>query len=92
MTDTTVLNLASQALVLITKLAGPVLVVSLLVGLAISLFQVVTSIQESTLTFLPKLVAIGLVLLLLGHWMLGLMVGYTENLYNSIPQILSGQG
>jgi len=92
MTDTTVLNLASQALVLITKLAGPVLVVSLLVGLVISLFQVVTSIQESTLTFLPKLVAIGLVLLLLGHWMLGLTVGYTENLYNSIPQILSGQG
>lgn len=92
MTDTTVLNLASQALVLITKLAGPVLAVSLLVGLVVSLFQVVTSIQESTLTFLPKLVAIGLVLLLLGHWMLGTTVAYTENLYNSIPQILSGQG
>lgn len=92
MTDTTVLNLASQALILITKLAGPALAVSLLVGLAISLFQVVTSIQESTLTFLPKLVAIGLVLLLLGHWMLGIAVAYTENLYNSIPQILSGQG
>jgi flagellar biosynthetic protein FliQ len=92
MTDTTVLNLASQALILITKLAGPVLAVSLFVGLVVSLFQVVTSIQESTLTFLPKLVAIGLVLLLLGHWMLGTAVAYTENLYNSIPQILSGQG
>lgn len=92
MTDSTVLNLSSQALVLITELAGPVLAVSLLVGLIVSLFQVVTSIQESTLTFLPKLVAIGLVLLLLGHWMLGITVGYTEHLYNSIPQILSGQG
>jgi len=92
MTDSTVLNLASQALILITKLAGPVLAVSLFVGLVVSLFQVVTSIQESTLTFLPKLVAIGLVLLLLGHWMLGTAVAYTENLYNSIPQILSGQG
>ena len=92
MTDTTVLNLASQALILIAKLAGPVLAVSLFVGLIVSLFQVVTSIQESTLTFLPKLVAIGLVLLLLGHWMLGTAVAYTENLYNSIPQILSGQG
>lgn len=92
MTDTTVLNLASQALILITKLAGPVLAVSLFVGLVVSLFQVVTSIQEPTLTFLPKLVAIGLVLLFLGHWMLGIAVAYTENLYNSIPQILSGQG
>lgn len=92
MTDSTVLNLASQALILITKLAGPVLAVSLLVGLIVSLFQVVTSIQESTLTFLPKLVAIGLVLLMLGHWMLGATVAYTENLYNTIPQILSGQG
>lgn len=92
MTDTTVLNLASQALILITKLAGPVLAVSLFVGLVVSLFQVVTSIQEPTLTFLPKLMAIGLVLLFLGHWMLGIAVAYTENLYNSIPQILSGQG
>lgn len=92
MTDSTVLNLASQALILITELAGPVLAVSLFVGLVVSLFQVVTSIQESTLTFLPKLVAIGLVLLLLGHWMLGTTVAFTENLYNSIPQILSGQG
>ncbi|HUX03524.1 MAG TPA: flagellar biosynthesis protein FliQ [Acidimicrobiales bacterium] len=92
MTDNTVLTLASQALVLITELAGPVLVVSLVVGLVISLFQAVTSIQEFTLTFLPKVVAIGVVLLLLGHWMLGSTVAYTEHLYNSIPQILAGQG
>ncbi len=91
MTDTTVLNLATQALVLIAELAGPVLVISLVVGLVISLFQAVTSIQEFTLTFLPKVVAIGLVLLLMGHWMLGLAVAYTEHLYNAIPQLLAGQ-
>ena len=92
MTDNTVLTLASQALILITKLAGPALAVSLIVGLFVSLFQVVTSIQESTLTFLPKLVAIGMVLLLLGHWMLGITVAYTEHMYAMIPQIISGQG
>lgn len=92
MTNTTVLNLASQALVLIAELAGPVLVVSLVVGLVISLFQAVTSIQEFTLTFLPKIAAITLVYLLMGHWMLGDIVAYTEHLYGSIPQILSGRG
>ncbi len=92
MTTTTVLNLASQALILIAELAGPVLVVSLVVGLVISLFQAVTSIQEFTLTFLPKVLAIALVLFLLGHWMLGSIVGYTEHLYNSIPAILAGHG
>lgn len=90
MTDTTVLHLASQALVLIAELAGPVLVVSLVVGLVVALFQAVTSIQEFTLTFLPKVVAIGVVLLLLGHWMLGITVAYTEHLYNSIPQMIGG--
>jgi len=92
MTNTTVLNLASQALVLIAELAGPVLVVSLVVGLVISLFQAVTSIQEFTLTFLPKIAAITLVILLMGHWMLGDIVAYTEHLYASIPHILSGHG
>jgi flagellar biosynthetic protein FliQ len=90
MDDTTVLNLASQALLLIAELAGPVLIVSLVIGLIVALFQAVTSIQEFTLTFLPKVVAIGLVLLLLGHWMLGDLVGYTERLYDSIPKVLSG--
>ena len=92
MDDNTVLHLASQALVLIAELAGPVLVVSLAVGLFVALFQAVTSIQEFTLTFLPKVVAIGIVLLILGHWMLGIAVSYTEHLYGSIPKVLAGQG
>jgi flagellar biosynthetic protein FliQ len=92
MDDSTVLHLASQALVLIAELAGPVLVVSLAVGLVVSLFQAVTSIQEFTLTFLPKVVAIGIVLLILGHWMLGSTVAYTEHLYGSIPRMIKGLG
>jgi flagellar biosynthetic protein FliQ len=92
MDDNTVLHMASQALLLIAELAGPVLVVSLGVGLVVALFQAVTSIQEFTLTFLPKVVAIGLVLLILGHWMLGITVAYTEHLYDSIPRVIAGQG
>jgi flagellar biosynthetic protein FliQ len=90
MSDNTVIHLASQAMLLMAELAGPVLVVSLVVGLVVSLFQAVTSIQEFTLTFLPKVVAIGLVLLFFGHWMLDNTVTYTEHLYNSIPTVLDG--
>jgi flagellar biosynthesis protein FliQ len=90
--DTTVLHLASQALVLMAELAGPVLVVSLVVGLVVALFQAVTSIQEFTLTFLPKVVAIGIVLIVMGHWMLGEAVTYTEHLYRSIPDFVNGSG
>ena len=88
MNDTTVLHMASQALLLIAELAGPVLVVSLVVGLVVSLFQAVTSIQEFTLTFLPKVVAIGIVLMICGHWMLNDAVTYTEQLYKSIPNMV----
>ena len=92
MNDSDVLHLASQALLLIAELAGPVLVVSLAVGLTVALFQAVTSIQEFTLTFLPKVVAIGLVLIICGHWMLSDAVSYTEQLYRSIPNMVSGSG
>ena len=91
MDSSTVLHLASQALVLVAELAGPVLVVSLVVGMIVALFQAVTSIQEFTLTFLPKVVAIGIVLLVLGHWMLGITVAFTDHLYNSIPSLTTGR-
>lgn len=91
MTNTTVIHMASQALVLIAELAGPVLLISLVVGLIVAVFQAVTSIQEFTLTFLPKVAAIAVVLLVLGHWMLGSLVGYTVHLYNSIPQVIAGR-
>jgi flagellar biosynthetic protein FliQ len=90
MSDTSVLHLATQALILIAELAGPVLVVSLVVGLVVALFQAVTSIQEFTLTFLPKVAAIGVVLLIMGNWMIGTAVTYTEHLYHSIPTMVNG--
>jgi len=90
MSDTSVLHLATQALLLIAELAGPVLVVSLVVGLVVALFQAVTSIQEFTLTFLPKVAAIAVVLLIMGHWMIATAVTYTVNLYHSIPSVVNG--
>lgn len=62
--------------------AAPVLLVSLVVGLAISIFQTVTSIQEQTLTFVPKFLAIFVGIMLIGHWMLGNMVGLMERLWS----------
>ena len=64
----------------------------LVVGLVVSLFQAVTSIQEFTLTFLPKVVAIGVVLIVCGHWMLNDAVTYTEQLYKSIPNMVNAPG
>ena len=65
----TVINIARQTVWIIVKTAVPVLLVSMIVGLVISLFQTLTSIQEQTLTFVPKLIAILLTLMLLGAWM-----------------------
>lgn len=75
--------IASDALFLIIKTAAPVLLVSLIVGLAVSIFQTVTSIQEQTLTFVPKVIAIFLTIILLGHWMLNNMSGYMESLWSN---------
>ncbi len=81
MTIDDVTAIASNALFTIIKCAAPVLLVSLCVGLIVSIFQTVTSIQEQTLTFVPKVLAIFLTLILLGHWMLNNMVGYMESLW-----------
>lgn len=78
----TVINIARQTLWIIVKTAVPVLLVSMIVGLVISLFQTLTSIQEQTLTFVPKLIAILLTLMLLGAWMLNQITGFMGNLWN----------
>lgn len=75
--------IASEALFVIIKTAAPVLLVSLIVGLIISIFQTVTSIQEQTLTFVPKVLAIFMTLILLGHWMLNNMSEYMISLWNN---------
>ena len=70
MTVEEVTDIASSALFMVIKVAAPVLLVSLIVGLIISIFQTVTSIQEQTLTFVPKVLAIFLALIVIGNWML----------------------
>jgi flagellar biosynthetic protein FliQ len=69
------------------KIALPVLLVSLVVGLAVSIFQAVTQIQEQTLTFIPKIIATAAVVIVAGPWMLDQLVGYATDLYTSIPQL-----
>lgn len=78
----TVINIARQTVWIIVKTAVPVLLVSMIVGLVISLFQTLTSIQGQTLTFVPKLIAILLTLMLLGAWMLNQITGFMGNLWN----------
>ena len=78
----TVINIARQTVWIIVKTAVPVLLVSMIVGLVISLFQTLTSIQEQTLTFVPKLIAILLTLMLLGAWVLNQITGFMGNLWN----------
>jgi flagellar biosynthesis protein FliQ len=87
-TDHEVINIAVQSILLATKLAAPILIVALGIGLAIGLLQSATHIQEQTLTFVPKLAGIALVILIAGHWMLGETVAFTHSLFNMIPQLL----
>jgi flagellar biosynthetic protein FliQ len=86
--DTNVVEIAVQTMIICAKLCAPVLIMSLAVGLIVSLFQSVTQIQEITLTFVPKLIGIGLVLMLSGHWMLGELIGFTNHLFDMIPRLL----
>lgn len=78
----TVINIARQTIWVIVETAVPVLLVSMVVGLVISLFQTLTSIQEQTLTFVPKLIAILLTIMIIGSWMLNHITGFMNNLWN----------
>ena len=69
-------------------MSAPMLIAALAVGLVVSIFQAATQINEATLQFVPKLVAIFLVLILLGPWMLQYMIDYIQRLFGSIPQLI----
>ncbi len=86
MLNDTIIDLLRQMLWVSLLIAGPVLLTALVVGLVIGLLQAVTSIQEQTLTFVPKIVALALVLALLGSWMLRHLVGYTAELFGNLPR------
>jgi flagellar biosynthetic protein FliQ len=85
----TVVSLATQAMTLAIEVAGPMLLVGLVIGLVVSIFQAVTSIQEQSLSFIPKIVGLAALIVILGPWMLGQLVNYAENLYTSIPQLIN---
>ena len=88
MNQDTVINLATQAMTLALEIAGPILLCGLIIGLLVSIFQAVTSIQEQSLSFIPKIVAVAVLIVVLGPWMLGQLVSYAQNLYLSIPQMI----
>jgi flagellar biosynthesis protein FliQ len=88
MNQDTVVNLAAQAMSLSLKIAGPLLLAALVVGLLVSVFQAVTQIQEQSLSLIPKIAAVAVVIVLLGPWMLGQLVSYTTALYTSIPTMV----
>ena len=77
MTQELIIGLGQQAVLMMVMLAGPLLAVSLVVGLVVSIFQAVTQVNEMTLTFVPKVIAIFVVLIVMGPWMLQMLLGYT---------------
>jgi flagellar biosynthesis protein FliQ len=88
MNQDTVVSLATQAMKLAIEIGGPMMLVGLVVGLVVSIFQAVTSIQEQSLTFIPKIVGMAALIMILGPWMLDQLVTYAQNLYMSIPQLI----
>jgi flagellar biosynthesis protein FliQ len=87
MDSATVVDLARQALWMTMLISGPLLAVGLLVGLVVGIFQAATSINEQTLSFIPKILAIGLTMALAGGWMINTMVDYTKGIFTRIPSL-----
>ncbi len=88
MTPESVLTLAQQALMVTLLMSAPPLLAALITGLVVSVFQAATQINEMTLSFIPKLLAIFVVLILFGHWMLGILLDYIRELFTSIPGMI----
>jgi len=88
MTDTAVIELALRTMLIAAKLCAPILITALVVGFGISLFQSVTQIQETTLSFVPKAIGVGVALLLSGNWMLHELIAFTTGLYGQIPHLI----
>lgn len=88
MTPESVMSLGYEAMKLSLLLAAPLLLMALVTGLVISLFQAATQINEMTLSFIPKLLAVFATLVIAGPWMLNLTLDYMRNLFSSIPQLV----
>ncbi|MGY1808936.1 flagellar biosynthesis protein FliQ [Blastococcus sp. SYSU D00669] len=88
MSDAQVTEIAVATMTMAAKVSAPVLLTALLVGFAISLFQAATQIQEQTLTFVPKVIAVSIALLVTGNWVLAEMVSFTQGLFDMLPSLL----
>jgi flagellar biosynthesis protein FliQ len=88
MSDADVTEIATETMMVAAKIAAPILLTSLLVGFLISLFQAATQIQEATLSFVPKMIAVAIALLITGNWVLSEMVDFTHHLFDQLPRLL----
>ena len=88
MNENLIMGMAKDAVWVTLLVSAPILGGSLLVGLVISILQATTQIQEQTLTFVPKIIAVFLIMVLFGPWMLNILMGFTNNLFIAIPQYI----
>ena len=89
MSQNQVVDLALRALLLAAELSAPLLITALVIGFAISVFQSITQIQEATLSFVPKAIAVSIALIVCGHWMISEAVTFTHQLFALIPSYLA---
>ena len=89
MNPDTVMSLGSRALEITLMLAAPLLLVALVTGLIVGAFQAATQINEQTLSFIPKLIAMAATLVVVGPWMLKVLISYTRELFESIPGLIN---
>lgn len=88
MSEAYVISIGKQAITAALEVSAPVLIVALVIGLIVSIFQAITQIQEQTLTFVPKMVAIVIVFLVAGSWMLKVLIQFTQTMLNNITYLV----
>jgi flagellar biosynthetic protein FliQ len=88
MTDTNVIQIMTQMLLITAKISAPILISTLMVGLFVSILQSATQIQEVTLTFVPKLIVVAVVMLVAGNWMMEQIKQFTVQMFDLIPQLI----
>ena len=88
MNEANVIQIATETLMVAAKISAPILIVTLALGLGVSLVQSVTQVQEFTLTFVPKLAGVAVVIMVAGHWMLAELMGLTTHLFDLIPSLI----
>ncbi|MBP2635825.1 MAG: fliQ [Firmicutes bacterium] len=82
------IQIGRDALAMVMMVSAPMLILGLIVGVAVSIFQATTQIQEQSLAFIPKIIAVFVAVLVFGPWMLSIMIGYTRDIYMSLPNMV----